>query len=60
MGRIKEIVGCEDKGSYALVHVIMEDGLEAVVYVGGECETYFHKGRATAFVKKTKTTIDIK
>lgn len=54
MAKIKKILHFENNDSYALVHVLMEDGLEAVVFVGGECETYLNKGRISAFVKKVK------
>lgn len=50
--RIIEIQHCENKGDYALVHVLMADGTEATVWVGGECEVFFDKGKVKAFVKK--------
>lgn len=50
--KIKEIVGLDNKGSYGLVHVVLEDGTEATVYVGGQVETFFHKGAIKAFVMR--------
>ncbi len=44
----------ENRGAYALINVLMEDGTEAVVYCGGDCEVYFDKGKVKAFVKKVK------
>ena len=53
MARIKKILHMEDKGDYALIHVQLETGDEPyVVYVGGDVEAYFAKGRLNAFVKK--------
>ena len=52
MAKIVEIVRCINKGDHAIVHVIMEDGLECTIWVGGECETYFWNGQARAHVKK--------
>lgn len=56
--KILEVVGLDNRGEYALVHVIMEDGLEAEVYIGGDCETYFHKNKIKAFVKRPKPKLD--
>lgn len=54
MARIKEIVGCENRGKYALVHAILEDGTEVQIYNGGNVEVFFDHGVVKAFVKKTK------
>lgn len=53
MARIKKIIGVENKDSYALVHVLIDDGTEAAVYVGGVVEVYFAHNRVSAFVKKS-------
>lgn len=55
MTRISKVLRMEKKndGEYAVVYVQMEDGLECGVTVGGECETFFHKGVARAFVKRS-------
>ena len=50
--KILKVQGMTNNGSYALIHVLMEDGLEAEVYVGGDCETYHHHGKNKAFVKR--------
>ena len=52
MSKITKILHFTNKDSYGLVNVMMEDGTEAVVYVGGDCEVYLNKGRISAFVKK--------
>lgn len=54
MSRIIEIQAIEDKETYALVHVLLDDGTEAVTYVGGEVEVFFHKGTVKAWVKRNK------
>ena len=61
MSRVKKIIHFESKDSYAIVHVLMEDGTEAQVYVGGDCQIYYHHGKIKAFVTRgkpddTKTT----
>lgn len=52
MAKITKILHMQNKGDYALINVLMDDGLEAVVYVGGACEVFFSHGRINAFVKK--------
>lgn len=54
--KIKEIIGCDNRGAYALVHVILDDGTEATAIVGGSVETYFHKGQVRVFVKRNLPT----
>jgi len=56
MAKIKKVLRMEKRndGDYAIVYVQMEDGLEAGIAIGGECEVYFHKGVAKAFVKRGK------
>ena len=56
MSVIEKVIRMENKGNYSLVHVRMSDGLEAQVYVGGECETYLHRGVIKAFVKRFQHT----
>lgn len=50
--KIIKIIGFENKGEFGLVTVCLEDGTEAVCYVGGSVEVYFNKGRISCFVKK--------
>lgn len=50
--RIIEVVGLEKRGEFGLVHVVLEDGTEGAVYVGGDVEVYFHKGQIKVFVKR--------
>lgn len=52
MPRIKEILHTDNKGAYALVNVLLDDGEEAVVWVGGEVEVYLHRGIVKAHVKR--------
>lgn len=52
MSRITKILHMQNKGNYALVNVLMEDGTEAVIFCGGDCEVFFDKGVVKAFVKK--------
>lgn len=54
MPKIIKIVGMENRKEYGIVHVILDDGEEANVYVGGSVEVYLHKGQIKAFVKKSK------
>lgn len=54
MSKVKEVVGMINKGSYGLVEVIMEDGTEASIYCGGDCEVYFDKSVVKAWVKRPK------
>jgi hypothetical protein len=57
MAKIKEIIGMDNKGSHALVHVITDDGTECTIWIGGQVELFFdHKyNKVKAFVKKVKT-----
>ena len=56
MARIKKIIRCENKGETAVIHVQLEDGLVAEVWVGGSVEVYHDPAhdKIKAFVKKTK------
>lgn len=51
---IKEVLGMDNRGSYGLVSVILDDGTEAQVIVGGEVDVYFHKGTVKAHIKRNK------
>lgn len=52
MPKIINIVGMENRKDYALVHVVLDNGEECVVYIGGSVEVYLNKGRISAFVKR--------
>lgn len=54
MAKIIEIIGMDNKGEYALVHVLLNSGEEAVVYVGGSVEVFYDPAhdKVKAFVKK--------
>lgn len=56
MARIIEILGCDNKVSYANVHVLLDDGTEGICYVGGDCEVYFdpNYNKIKVFIKKKK------
>lgn len=43
-----------DGTQYLLVNVLLDDGTEAQVVVGGQVEVFFHRGVVKAYVKKTK------
>lgn len=53
MTRIIEIIRCENKQTKAKVYVLLDDGLEAVVYVGGSVEVYLVGQEIRAFVRKS-------
>lgn len=56
MATIRKVLRMENRGEYAIVYVLMEHGDEEYkIYVGGDCETYFHKGTLNAYIKKGKT-----
>ena len=53
MARIVKIIRWERKDEdKAVVYVQLEDGEEYQVWVGGEVETFFHRGQLRAHVKK--------
>lgn len=54
MARIIEVIGMDNKGASAKVHVVLDDGTEAEVYIGGSVEVYYHKERIKAYVKRRK------
>ncbi len=54
MQKILQILHWENKGEYAKVYVLLDDGTEAEIYVGGDVEVYYYKGRIRAYVKRNK------
>lgn len=56
MAKIIEIIGCDNKGKFANIHVLLDDGSEGVVYVGGSVEVHYDPAhdRIKCFVKKEK------
>ena len=44
--RIAEIQHVDNRGTYAIVHVLLEDSVEGTVYVGGDVEYWLSKGGA--------------
>lgn len=55
MAHIIKIIRCENKGERAKITVQLDDGGEAVVYVGGSVEVYLVNQEIRAFVKKYKS-----
>lgn len=58
MSKIKQIQHTEirlkpDGTQYLLVNVLLDDGTEASIVVGGAVEVYYQAGQVRAFVKKT-------
>lgn len=53
MVKILKVIGMVNKGSYAVVTVLTDEGDEAETYIGGSVEVYYHHGKIKAFVKKT-------
>lgn len=56
MPKIIEIVGVENKGSYALVHALTNEGDTVEIFVGGVIDIFYHHGVIKAHVKRNKTT----
>jgi hypothetical protein len=54
MVKILEILGADNKGSYCIVHVLLDNGEEAQVWVGGRVEAFYDddNGIYKAFVKR--------
>ena len=52
MAKITKILHLDNRDTYCLVNVLLDDGTEAVVAVGGEVEVGLHKGVIAAWVKK--------
>lgn len=40
---------------YCVVAVLLDDGTEATIYIGGECEVFFSKGQVKAHVKRAQS-----
>lgn len=55
MAKIIKIIRCENRGERAKITVQLDDGGEAVVYVGGSVEVFMVGQEIRAFVRKTKT-----
>lgn len=54
MPEIKEIQHVENHKSYLIVHALTDEGDEVSVFVGGQIEIYYHKGKIKAYVKRNK------
>jgi hypothetical protein len=54
MAKIVKILRTHDLGDSLKIWVELDDGMQAIIYVGGAVETFFHKGQIRAFVKKSK------
>jgi hypothetical protein len=52
MPKIIKIQHIENRLEYALIYTLLDDGTEAVCYVGGAVEVFLHKGVIKAFVKR--------
>ena len=56
MARISKIVRWKKFDDHAIVYVQTEHGDEEYsIYIGGEIETYHHRGVNKAFVKKNRS-----
>lgn len=55
MPKIIKVEGMVNKGTYGIVHVVLEDGTEATVWVGGDVEgPFYNKEQVKVFVKRKK------
>lgn len=54
MASISKILRVRNEKTRLIVTVELDDGMEATIYVGGQVETFFHKGQVRAWVKKNK------
>ena len=52
MAKIVKVIRLQKFDTYGIVHVQVDDGSEAEVYIGGDCEVYFHHNKIKAFIKK--------
>lgn len=54
MARIIEIIGVENNGNHANIHVLLDDGTEGVVWVGGKVDVHFDDkhNKIKVFVKR--------
>jgi hypothetical protein len=60
MARIVKVNGLTNKGSYGLVEVVLDDGTEANVWVGGQVEVFYDREQIKAWVKRpTNNMLDI-
>jgi hypothetical protein len=55
---IIEVVGMDNRGKYGLVHVVLDNGEEAVCIVGGEVKVSMKNGQIRAHVKHKKDKLD--
>lgn len=53
MAKIVKIIRCENKDTRAKITVQLDDGGEAVVYVGGSVEVFMVGQEIRAFVRKS-------
>lgn len=58
MPEIKEIQHVENHKSYLIVHALTDEGDEVSIFVGGQIEIYYHKGKIKAYVKRNKSLTD--
>ncbi len=56
--KIINILGCTNHDTFATIHVLLDDGMEGVVWVGGEVEAFYHKEKIKVFVKRNKLDKD--
>jgi hypothetical protein len=56
LAKITQILGATNYGTYCIVEVLLDNGEEGEVYVGGGVENYFDPkyGKNKCFVKKKK------
>ena len=53
-------LGADDHGEWAVNHVLLEDGQECEIWVGGDVTVFYHNGKIKAYVKRRKGLIDSK
>lgn len=62
MAKIVKVARVINKGDHAVAYVLLEHGDEEYqIFIGGDVETFHHKGANKAFVKRAqsrKNTID--
>ena len=52
MAKIIQVIGLDNKHAYGNVHVVLDDGTECTIYIGGSVEVFFDKGKIKAFMKR--------
>lgn len=52
MAKIVKVIRLQKFDTYGIVHVQLDDGMGAEIYIGGAVEAYFHHGKVKAFIKK--------